>query len=80
MRGGSRVSPKKDLFPDYMDRRAVHRAITDAYRHITTRIASQGARVKVQGVTNAGNIIEMWVNRETRVIETAYPVGWGYRP
>jgi len=29
----------------------------------------------LSGVTRNGTILEMWFNRATKVIETAYPIG-----
>ena len=73
MIGGSRVSPLKDLFPDSMTSSQVQSAVRQAYRS-SSRVATQGDRVLVRGTAN-GLTIEMWVNRSTRMIETAYPVG-----
>jgi RHS repeat-associated protein len=72
MRGGSRVSPLKDLFPDHMNARQVERAVREAYR-LGEKVGSQGERVLMRG-QSAGLTIEMWVNRATKTIETAYPV------
>ena len=72
MVGGSRVSPSKDLFPDSMTAAHVESTVRQAYRY-SSRIATQGDRVLVRGSAN-GLTIEMWVNRQTRTIETAYPV------
>ena len=68
IRGGSRVSSKKDLFPDHMTRAQVEKAVREAYRY-GKRIETQGDRVRVRG-----NGIEMWVNIKDKAIETAYPV------
>jgi len=73
MVGGSRVSPKKDLFPESMTVRQVESTVRQAYRY-STRVATQGDRVVVRGSANDVTI-EMWVNRQTHTIETAYPVG-----
>jgi hypothetical protein len=46
----------------------------DAHTHSSiTRV--QGERVVLSGVTKDGTIIDMWFNRATKVIETAYPNG-----
>ncbi len=74
MRGGSRVSPNKDLFPDSWSRSQVERAVRNAY-NTAKRIRTQGDRVLVRGKVD-GKSIEMWVNKVTKTIETAYPVGW----
>jgi len=73
MRGGSRVSPNKDLFPDTWSRSQVELAVKDAYKS-AKRIRTQGDRVLVRGTSN-GKTIEMWINKATKTIETAYPVG-----
>jgi hypothetical protein len=65
-------SGKKDVFPDNWSPREIETAIMDAYRY-SKRIHAQGERVLVQGV-GKGRLIEIWVNKSTKVIETAYPV------
>lgn len=72
MRGGSRVSPLKTLFPEHMGLKQVERAVREAYR-FGEKIGSQGERVLLRG-RSAGLTIEMWVNRATKTIESAYPV------
>jgi hypothetical protein len=67
MKGGSRVSSIKDLFPDGMSKSQVEKAVRQAYRY-GERVKTQGDRVLVRG-----NNIEMWVNTKTKTIETAYP-------
>jgi len=59
----------KDMFPDYMTSKQVERSIRDAYTH-SEILQTQGTRVKLKGVTRDGTIIEMWFNRETKIIET----------
>ncbi|MBO0799984.1 MAG: EndoU domain-containing protein, partial [Blastocatellia bacterium] len=68
----------KDLFPDDMNEKQIRSAILDAYAHskIITSQGARGERVMVRGITKDGMIIEMWVNKETKMIETAYPKGW----
>jgi RHS repeat-associated protein len=73
MTGGSRVSSLKTLFPEGMSSVQVERLIRHAYRN-SKRVDSQGDRVLVRGEAG-GLAIEMWVNRATRMIETAYPIG-----
>lgn len=72
MRGGYRVSPIKDLFPAYMNRDQVERLIRAAYRNVSKKIATQGDRIKVLGESE-GITIEMWINKNMKTIETAYP-------
>src|SRR4029079_8300499 len=72
MSGGSRVSSLKDIFPEHMREQQVESAIRQAYRY-GEKLKSQGERVLMRG--RAGGLtIEMWVNRATKTIETAYPV------
>jgi hypothetical protein len=73
MKGGKRLAPgnKKDLFPEGMTEKQVEKAIRDAYRNGEV-IRSQGERVLIRGNWGAG-YIEMWVNKTTKMIETAYP-------
>jgi RHS repeat-associated protein len=64
----------KDMFPSWMTPAQVERAILDAYKH--SQIAMmQGERIFLRGVTKDGTVIEMWFNRVTRIIETAWPKG-----
>jgi|GEM_PF-991523 len=71
MIGGSRVSSLKTLFSESMSVNQVQNAVRQAYRY-SERVASQGNRVLVRG-ESGGTQIEMWVNTDTRTIETAYP-------
>ncbi|AGP41251.1 FG-GAP-like repeat-containing protein [Sorangium cellulosum] len=74
MVGGRRLAPgnKKDVFPVGMTETQVERAIRHAYRHGEV-LHSQGAdRVFVRGPFGEG-LIEMWVNKSTKQIETAWP-------
>ena len=61
---------KKDVFQG-MSESQVERAVRDAYRNGEV-LHSQGERVFVRGPFGKGNI-EMWVNRATKQIETAWP-------
>lgn len=74
MVGGRRLAPgnKKDVFPAGMTENQVENAIRYAYRYGEI-LQSQGAdRVFVRGPFGSGSI-EMWVNRATKTIETAWP-------
>ena len=80
MHGGERAVASaaagkgKSLFAQWMTPTQVESAIIDAYEH--SEVARvQGTRVVLQGITKDGSRIEMWFNRETNVIETAYPIG-----
>jgi len=72
MPGGIRLAPgnKKDIFHG-MTEKQVERAVRNAYRYGTV-LKSQGERVFVRGPFGNGTI-EMWVNRATKEIETAWP-------
>lgn len=71
MKGGSRASDLKDLFPDYMDTQQIEKAVRDAYKN-GEKVGSQNGRVIMKG-TSDKLTIEMYVNTETKMIETAYP-------
>jgi RHS repeat-associated protein len=68
MKGGSRVSSLKTIFPDNLSERQVENLVREAYRN-SKKIKTQGDRVLLRG-----NNIEMWVNTQTKTIETAYPI------
>jgi hypothetical protein len=72
MKGGSRASSRKDLFPDNMSRSQIEKSVRKAYKH-GQKVETQGDRVRVVG-QDGGLKIEMWVNTKTRQIETAYPI------
>lgn len=63
----------KSKFPKWMTQKKIKKAIEEAYKK-STRIQTQGDRVKIRGYSKTYNlIIEMWVNAKRRIIETAYP-------
>jgi RHS repeat-associated protein len=63
----------KTKFPDYMSQGEIESTIRQAYRSSSVAGRSQGDRVFLRGSAN-GLDVEMWVNKQTRMIETAYPV------
>ncbi|MFB7931650.1 DUF6531 domain-containing protein [Streptomyces sp. NPDC056039] len=63
----------KTKFPDYMSPQKIEATIVKAYRFAGTAGPSQGSRVFLRGMAE-GLEIEMWLNKSTKVIETAYPV------
>jgi len=73
MKGGSRVSNLKTLFPEGMTRQQVQKMVVNAYRNVHTKLLTQGDRILLRGESN-GITIEMWINKATKTIETAYPV------
>ena len=69
---GAPYAAGRTLFPGHMSESMIERAVRQAYRYGET-VAGQGERVMVRG-TAAGLRIEIWVNKATKTIETAYPV------
>ncbi|HEU4886918.1 MAG TPA: hypothetical protein VFV49_03455 [Thermoanaerobaculia bacterium] len=69
--GGAQTSARATKFIG-MSERQIERAIREAYRNGRT-VSTQGDTVRVLGQSN-GLTIEMWVNKATRIIESAYPV------
>jgi hypothetical protein len=63
----------KDAFPADMSPSQIESTIRQAYRMSSVAGPSQGSRVFLRGSAN-GLTIEMWVNKATKTIETAYPV------
>jgi hypothetical protein len=76
MQGGWRLAAgnKKDVFPSNMTRAQVEKAIRHAYRHgeVLQSQGINGERVFVSGPFGSGRI-EMWVNKQTKIIESAWP-------
>ena len=73
--GGARAkaSGLKDIFPEYMTEIMIERAVRNAYKNVSKKLYTQGDRVFLKGQTKEGMIIEMWLNRATKTIETAWP-------
>ena len=71
-RAGARWSDTKTFFSDLMSPQAIQSAIREAYEHSST-ITTQGDRILLEG-QGGGYVIQMWFNRATKTIETAYPV------
>jgi hypothetical protein len=69
--GGSRVSALKDLFPDTMSQQSIESAVRGAYRD-SEILARQGDRYLMRGPWGKSSI-EMWVNKSTKTIESAWP-------
>ena len=74
MVGGARVSQLKSLFPSNMNVQQVEKVIRQAYKNVAKKVRTQGDRVLLRGETESGLKIEMWLNRTTKTIETAYPI------
>ena len=74
----AKQSGKKDLFPEKMTERQIKKAILEAYskaKGIRTQ-SGDSNKVLVRGQAD-GMTIEMWVNKATKLIETAYPIKGG---
>ena len=72
MHGGAiAMQNGRSLFPITMNERAVMSAIRQAWG-TAAKTAVQGDRIQLVG-TGGGLHIEMWFNKVTNVIETAYP-------
>ena len=69
--GGNRGGPNKDRFPWHMTAPAIENAIREAYRN-GEKVMTQGDRVFVRGSWGQYTI-EMWVNKATKIIESAWP-------
>ncbi|RFU83027.1 hypothetical protein DY218_29820 [Streptomyces triticagri] len=63
----------KTKFPDGMSAKRIKSTIRKAYKSSSIAGRSQGDRVFLRGSAN-GLEVEMWVNKKTGMIETAYPV------
>lgn len=72
MKGGSRVSDIKDLFPEYMTKKQIENNVRQAYRY-GKRLKTQGSRAKIVG-EYGGITIEMWVDLDKKIIESAWPL------
>jgi len=60
----------KDIFPKYMNNEMVEKAVREVYR-FGEKIETQGDKVLMRGQSD-GLIIEMCVNKVTKIIKTAY--------
>lgn len=70
--GGERAGSSKTLFPGGWTEKDIETAVFNAYNN-GRKVATQGNRARVRGV-GSGVEIEMWVNLESKRIETAYPI------
>ncbi|MEC7263734.1 MAG: RHS repeat-associated core domain-containing protein, partial [Bacteroidota bacterium] len=71
--GGSRVSSIKTLFSSSLTSTQIEKMIKTAYSN-SKKIQTQGNRVRLRGTSDDGVVIEMWLNKVTNIIETAYPI------
>lgn len=62
---------KKTLFPENMSHKDIEKAVREAYSNVKV-IKTQGDKVLGQG-TSGNMSIEMWINKKTKEIKTAYP-------
>ena len=72
IKNGSRVSSAKTLFESNLTANQINSMIKTAYSNAKI-LKTQGDRVKLVGEATNGTIIEMWLNKATKTIETAYP-------
>lgn len=76
---GSRAkqSKIKDLFPDNMSTKDIEKEIREAYGNAkqvgSPQFDGKSTRIKLQGQGRNG-VVEMWYNKDTKKIETAYPI------
>lgn len=68
---------KGDVFPDTMSEADIKRAVKEAYKN-SKKIKTQGNKIKLRGSYN-GKTIDMWLDTKNKVLDTAYPQGWGYK-
>ncbi len=71
---GSRAaqSGKKTVFGN-LNSTQVEKLVRDAYKNVSKKLSTQGNRIKVRG-SSGGYDVDMWVNKATNTIETAYPI------
>ncbi|MBX3387811.1 MAG: hypothetical protein KF768_14690, partial [Phycisphaeraceae bacterium] len=69
---GGRLIAGRDVFTG-MSERGVMAAIRQAYGNATI-VSVQNERLLLRGISKTGVVVEMWLNRATRTIETAYQV------
>ena len=69
--GGKRGGENKDRFPAYMSKKAIRKAILNAYKCAKV-IKTQGERVFLEGKWGKYKI-QMWLNKAKKIIETAWP-------
>lgn len=70
---GGALTEGRDVFVN-PNGQGVQTAIRQAYGSATV-MAVQGERVLFEGVTKTGMTVQMWLNKASKVIESAYPVG-----
>ena len=56
-----------------MSSKQIENLIKSAYKN-AKKIKTQGNRVKLRGKASNGSTIEMWLNKTTKTLETAYPM------
>ena len=73
---GARIAAGRTVFPSTMNEASILRAIRSAYEtssKVGVQLEGDVVRYQLQG-SGAGLRIEMWFNKATNVIETAYPI------
>ncbi len=64
--------PQKDKFPFWMKAKLIESIVRNAYKN-GDKVKSQGDNIFMRGPGFGDSIIEMWVNKITKTIETAWP-------
>ena len=72
IKGGARASSAKTLFNSNLTTNQIQNMVKTAYSN-SKILKTQGDRVKLIGEATNGTVIEMWLNKATKTIETAYP-------
>ncbi len=54
----------------------IKRVVRGAYDNIASKLQTQGPRIRVRGEYD-GWTVEFWINKEDKVLESAYPIGTG---
>lgn len=72
LEGAGPLTKGRTVFPKWLGAKGVLRAIEEAYGN-AQKVGIQGPRFKLNGQGGGFNI-EMWLNTETNIIETAYPI------
>lgn len=67
----------KDLFPDSMSPNNIKKEIIEAYKNAqqvgSPQFDGLATRIRLQG-QGTEYVVEMWYNKSTKTIETAYPI------
>ena len=56
-----------------LNKEQIKRVVRGAYKYVNKKNRTQGDRIRVRG-SFEGWIVEMWVNKADKIVETAYPI------